>query len=74
MLSQIIEYSFGTILRQKVCHIERYDFEENVCCKKVSGRTVQLDEITVSLSSGQRKETLELIPVFPTTTDTEAST
>ena len=41
---------------------------------KVSGRTVQLDEVTVSSSSGQRKETLEVIPEFPTATDTEAST
>ena len=45
-----------------------------VLAKKVSGRTVQLDEITVSSSSDQRKETLEVIPEFPTATDTEAST
>ena len=73
-LSQIIGYSSITIPRQKVCHKERYDFEENVSFKKVSGRTVQLDEITVSSSSGQGKETLEAIPEFPTATDTEAST
>ena len=35
---------------------------------------MQLDEITVSSSSDQRKGTLEVIPEFPTTTDTEAST
>jgi hypothetical protein len=59
---------------KRFCHKERYDFEENGSCKKVSGRTVQLDEIIVSSSSGQGKETLEVIPVFPTATDTEAST
>src|SRR3989337_1451408 len=59
---------------KNVCHKERYDFEENSSCKRVSGRTVQLDEITVSSSSGQRKETLEVIPEFPTATDTKAST
>jgi hypothetical protein len=47
---------------KKVCHIERYVFEENVSCKRVRGRAVQLNEITVSSSSGQRKETLEVIP------------
>ena len=59
---------------KRFCHKERYAFEENGSCKKVSGRTVQLDEITVSSSSGQRKETLEVIPEFPTATDTEVST
>ena len=49
-------------------------FEENVSCKRVSGRTVQLDEIIESSSLDQRKETLEVIPEFPTATDTEAST
>ena len=49
-------------------------FEENGSFKKVSGRTVQLDKITVSSSSDQRKETLEEIPEFPTATDTEVST
>ena len=59
---------------KKVCHQERYAFKENGSCKKVSGRTVQLDEIIVSSSPGQRKESLEVIPEFPTATDTEAST
>jgi hypothetical protein len=49
-------------------------FEGNGSFKKVSGRIVQLDEITVSSSSDQRKETLEVIPEFPTATDTEVST
>ena len=73
-LSQIIGYFSITIPRQKVCHKERYDFEENGSCKKVSGRTVQLDKITIYSSSGQGKETLEVILEFPTATDTEAST
>src|SRR3989337_196832 len=73
-LSQILGYSSITIPRQMVCHDKRYDFEENSSCKKVSGRTVQLDEITVSSSSCQWKETLEVIPGFPTATDTEVST
>ena len=73
-LSQIVGYSSITMPRQKVCHIERYDFEENVSCKRVSGRTVQLDEIIVSSSSGQSKETLEVILEFSTVTDMEAST
>ena len=51
-----------------------YAFKDNGSCKKVSGRTVQLDEITVYLSSDQRKDTLEVIPKFPTATDTEVST
>src|SRR3989337_4308608 len=63
-LSQIIRYSSITIPRQKVCHKERYDFEENVSYKKVSGRTVQIDEITVSSSLVHRKETLEVISKF----------
>ena len=49
-------------------------FEENVSYKKLSGRTVQLNEIIESSSLGDRKETLEVIPEFPTATDTEAST
>ena len=59
---------------KRFCHKERYAFEENGSCKKVTGRTVQLDEITVSSSSGQRKETLEVIPKFPTAADMETST
>src|SRR3989337_2238301 len=58
---------------KNVCHKERYDFEENGSFKRVSGRTVQLDEITVSSLSRQRKETVEAIPEFPPATDTEAS-
>jgi hypothetical protein len=49
-------------------------FEENVSCKRVSGRTVHLEEITEFLSSDQMKETLELVPEFPIATDMEAST
>jgi hypothetical protein len=48
-------------------------FEENGSFKKVSGRIVQLNEITVYSSSNQWKETLEVIPEFPTAIDTEAS-
>ena len=59
---------------KRFCHKERYAFEENGSCKKVSGRSVQLDEIAVSSSSYQRKATLEVILEFPTATDTEAST
>jgi hypothetical protein len=59
---------------KRFCHKERYDFEENGSFKKVSGRIVQLDEITVSSSLDQRKGTLEVIPGFPTATDMEAST
>src|SRR3989337_4528951 len=59
---------------KKVCHKERYNFVENGSYKRVSGRIVQLDEITVSLSSDQGKGTLEVIPEFPTVTDTEDST
>jgi hypothetical protein len=59
---------------KKAYHIERYVFEENVSSKRVSGRIVQLDKIIVSSSSGQRKETLEIIPEFPTVTNTEAFT
>ena len=55
-------------------HKERYAFEEKGSCKKVSGRTVQLDEIAISSSSDQWKGTLEVIPEFPTATDMEAST
>ena len=73
-LSQAIGYSSLTIPRQKGLPQEWYDFVENGSYKKVSGRTMQIDEITVSLSSGQRKETLEVIPEFPTATDMEAST
>jgi hypothetical protein len=73
-LSQVIGYSPTTIPRQKVLPQKRYTFKENGSCKKVSGRTVQLNEITVSSSSDQRKGTLEVIPEFPTVTDTEAST
>ena len=73
-LSQVIGNSSTTIPRQKVCHLERYAFKENGSCKKVSGRTMQLDEITISSSSDQRKETLEVIPEFPTATNTKAST
>ena len=58
---------------KRFCH-KMVCFWRNGSCKKVSGRIVQLDEITVSSSSGQRKETLEVIPEFPTATDTEAST
>ena len=35
---------------------------------------MRLDEITLSLSSVHRKETLEVISEFPTMTDTETST
>src|SRR3989337_2823679 len=73
-LSQVIGYSPTTIPRQKVLPQKWYAFKENGSCKKVSGRTVQLDEITVSSSSDQRKGTLEVILEFPTATDTEAST
>ena len=59
---------------KRFCHKEWYAFEENGSCKRVSGRTVQLDEIIVSSSSDQRKETLEVIPEFPTATDMEVST
>src|SRR3989337_2300256 len=59
---------------KKFCHKERYAFKENCSCKRVSGRTVQLDEIIVSSSSDQRKGTLEVIPEFPIATDTKAST
>ena len=38
------------------------------------GGQCKLDEITVSSSSGQRKGTLEVIPEYPTASDTEAST
>ena len=73
-LSQVIGNSSTTIPRQKVCHQKWYAFKENGSYKKVSGRIVQLDEITICSSSDQRKETLEVIPEFPTATDTEAST
>ena len=73
-LSQVIGYSSTTIPRHKVLPQKRYAFKENGSCKKVSARTVQLDEITISLSSDQRKGTLEVILEFPTATDTEAST
>src|SRR4051812_12425587 len=54
-----------TIPRQRFFATNRYAFKENSSFKKVSGRIVQLDEITVSSSSGQRKETLEVILEFP---------
>ena len=73
-LSQIIGYSSLTIPRQKFATKNGMILKKNVSCKKVSGRTVQLDEITVSWSSDQRKGTLEVIPEFPTATDTEVST
>ena len=73
-LSQKVGYSSITTSWQSVLLHSAVYFEENVSCKKVSGRTVQLDEIIVSSSSAQRKETLEVIPEFPTATDTEAST
>src|SRR3990170_1670442 len=73
-LSYFIGYSSITIPRQNCLPQIRYDFIGNGSYKKVSGRIVQLDEITVSSSSDQRKETLEVIPEFPTVTDTESST
>lgn len=73
-LFQNVGYSSITTPRQSVCHIERCGFEEKVSCKRVSGRTVQLDEIREFSSSGQRKETPEVVPKFPTATDTEAPT
>src|SRR3989337_3757854 len=45
-LSQVIGYSPTTIPRQRILPQKRYAFKENGSCKKVSGRTVQLDEIT----------------------------
>jgi hypothetical protein len=73
-LSQVIGYSSLTVPRQKFATKNGMILKENVSCKRVTGRTMQLDEITVSSSSVQRKETLEVIPEFPTATDTEAST
>ena len=73
-LSQKVGYSSITTPWQSVLPHSAVYFEENVSCKRVSGRTVQLDEITESSSSGQRKESLEVVPEFPTATDTEAST
>ena len=56
------------------CHKNGMLLKRMVLVKKVSGRTVQLNKITVSSSSDQRKGTLEVIPEFPTATNTEAST
>ena len=73
-LSQNVGYfSYHQTQDKSVCH-KRWNSRESVSCEKVSGRTVQLDEIGESSSLGQSSATPEVVLEFPIMTEMKATT